>query len=92
LQGQPEPSMTDHETQEVSALQTLTTRLHSYPISKRLTATEVGRVRRELFHGSSTEYNGNPNVPYKTLMATLEERAQSILRWVRSADTKRAQK
>jgi len=84
--------MTDPEMPADSALQTLATRLHSYPISKRLTATEVARVRRELFRGLSTECNGNPKLPYKTLMATLEKRARSILRWVHSADTKRARK
>jgi hypothetical protein len=82
--------MDECKAQDGPALRELATRLHSYPMTKRLSPAEVVRVRRELLQGFSTEHNANPNMSYTRLMATLEARAVSILRWIRSADVQRA--
>lgn len=68
---------TDRKTPEDSESPLLGTRLHSYPMSKRLPASEVRAIHQKLRSESSAASRVRPNRPFLSLEEMLLEYEQS---------------
>ena len=73
--------MKDSETPVDSAALPLGTRMHSYPLSRRLPATEVARLHQELYPNFWSEYANFQRGPLMTSeeMRKSSERSRAIL-------------